>query len=91
MSLECERLLARLGIPDLHRPVKAAANDPLPVGAETHARDNKGVSFECERLLAGLGIPDLHRVTFATDDLRPVGAEIHAEPRTAECAGSHQN
>ena len=39
MSLECERLLAGLGIPDLHRPVLAAADDPLPVGAETHAND----------------------------------------------------
>ena len=46
MSLECERLLAGLGIPDLQRVVTAAADDPLPVGAETHANDRICVSRE---------------------------------------------
>ena len=41
VSFECERLLAGLGIPDLHRGVPyAVADDPLPVGAETHAVDS---------------------------------------------------
>ena len=39
-------------IPDLHRLVTAAADNPLPVGAETHAPDIICVSPECERLSA---------------------------------------
>ena len=46
MYLECARLLAGLGIPDLQRLVPAAADDPLPVGAETHANDRICVSRE---------------------------------------------
>ena len=46
VPLECELLLASFGIPHLHRPVLAAANDPLPVRAETHPGDI--MSFESE-------------------------------------------
>ena len=70
-------------VPDLQRFISAAADDPLPVRAETHARDTFGVSFKCECFLAGLGIPDPHRVVFAAaDDPLPIGAETHVGDRS---------
>ena len=55
-TFSLRRLLQWPTIPDLYRSVIAAADDPLSVGAETHAEDTiSGVSLECERLLAGFG------------------------------------
>src|SRR5262249_16924865 len=46
MPLESQNLLALGGIPDLHRTVAAAADEPLAVGAEGHAPYPVGVPEE---------------------------------------------
>jgi hypothetical protein len=56
-------LVQRRELPDLHRPVTAAADAPLPVRAVCRATDLLGVSCECEQLLSGFGIPDRHRLS----------------------------
>jgi hypothetical protein len=58
-------LVQRRDVPDPQRVVQAAADDPLPVRAETHAADMTRVSLECARLQSGFGIPDLNRVVIA--------------------------
>ena len=50
----------RRDVPDLQRLVQAPADDPLPVGAETHAADSIWVSLESERLLDGSRGTGLH-------------------------------
>ena len=52
MPLERERFLARRRVPDLHRLVLTARDDPPAVGAEGHASNLIGVPLERERFLA---------------------------------------
>ena len=64
MSLECEPLLACLGIPDhylrgvLPLRVRSSTGDPFPVGAETHAQENdecpSNVSISLKNNLTGV-------------------------------------
>src|SRR5205814_137812 len=62
VSFEGARLLARAGVPDLHRVVFGGAGQAGAVGAEAHAGDGVGVPLEGADLLAGERVPDLHRL-----------------------------
>src|SRR5262249_40441076 len=74
MPLEGEDLPARVRIPDLYRPVLAAADDAFAVGTERHAVHNVkgpqplhrvGMPLEGDDLCALVRIPDLHRPVLA--------------------------
>ena len=68
MAFESKCLSARGCIPHLYRVVKAAADDSLPVRAETHARYRARVTFESERHMARCGFPYFQRLVVATAD-----------------------
>ena len=65
VPLEREGFLARRRVPDLHRLVLAAADDPPAVRAEGHARNRIRVSLEREGFLARRRVPDLQRLVLA--------------------------
>src|SRR5205085_7682201 len=78
--LEGEQDLARLRVPDLHRPVPAGAGEPPAVGAEGHAANLDGVCPEGKKVLAGRRVPDLHRLVLAGTGQAPaVGAKRYAD------------
>ncbi len=75
--------LAGVGVPQPHRLVGTAGDDPVAVGAERHAGHRVGVAGQrlADRL-AGVGVPHPHRLVGAAgDDAVAVGAERHAVHR----------
>src|SRR5689334_23061890 len=82
MSLEVEKLLARLGVPDFRCQIIAAGDNAFAVGAVRRAPHPVFVPLEGEELLTRGGIPHSHmRLPIAGDDLLPVGAVRHAGDR----------
>src|SRR5262249_1609629 len=69
----------RCGLPNPHRPVVAAADDPFTVRADRHTADPARVPLEGAYLPPGFGVPHLHRSVIAPgDDAFAVRAKGHA-------------
>src|SRR5262249_11482526 len=77
---EGEDLLARFDIPELQRPVIAAADEARAVGAEGDADDLSAVAPEGPDLGARCHVPELECVVIARRGEDPaVGTDLHPE------------
>ena len=86
MTPEREQLPPGLGVPELHRPVAAGRGQPVPVGAERHGADGRGVTLDRELLPPGRGVPEPQRaIAVSGGQATAVGCEGQAD-RTARAA-----